>query len=374
MAVSGLFEYVWYSYGYICLILNRWLVSDKTSRRKFLVGTSTAVTGGLAGCIGDVLNSNSKNSNNEPSATNTSSSTPEGSATESATEASRSELRNKISELETRVQKLEAASQSQVEEIDSLEEDLSSARSKLESRNEELDSLKQELQQREQRIEELESQTSQQSDFSEETLSQFSSVAETVRQAVVTITGNSGGTGTAWFVDSNTLVTNAHVVDGSDSFECFTIDGDSFSPTLLGASDYFNNPYHDVAVLETDYTAQTSLSIGDSTSLERDQPVLQVGHPYSVGNWVISIGRYQSDGFGDTIHTSVPNESGNSGSPLVNSDGDVVGLTTGNTSEGSGSSGDPEPVEFELKEEYEDTSVTIHDTSSIINKYLKEFR
>ena len=350
-------------------------MSDKTSRRKILLGASTAVTGGIAGCLGDVLNSNSKSSNNEPSATstNTPSSTTGDSTNESSTGSSRTELKNKISELETRVQELEAASQSQVEEINSLEEDLSSARSKLESKNEELDSLEQELQQREQRIEELESQSSEQSDFSEETLSQFRSVAETVRQAVVTITGSDDGGGTAWFVDSNTLVTNAHVVEGSKSFECFTIDGNSFSPTLLGASDYFTSPYHDVAVLETDYTAETSLSIGDSTSLERDQPLLQVGHPSSVGNWVISIGRYQSDNFGDAILTSVPGDSGSSGSPLVNADGDVVGLTTGSTS-GQVSSGDPEPVEFELKEEFEVTSQSTHDTTSTINTYLEEFK
>lgn len=347
---------------------------DETSRRKIILGASTAVAGGLAGCLGDVLNST--NSNEEPpaTATNTSSSTSGDSANESANGTSRSELKNKISELETRVQELEAASQSQVKEINALEEDLSSARSKLESRDKELDSLKQELQEREQRIEELEGQTSEQSNFSEETLSQFRSVAETVRQAVVNIQGNSGGGGTAWFVDSNTLVTNAHVVEGSNSFECFTIDGNSFSPTLLGSSDYSNSPYHDVAVLETDYTAETSLSVGDSTSLERGQPVLHVGHPYNVGYWVISIGRYRSDGFGDTIHTSVPNESGNSGSPLVNLDGDVVGLTTGSTAGGSGAGGDPAPVEFELKEEFEDTSVATHDTSSVINQYLEEFK
>lgn len=77
---------------------------------------------------------------------------------------------------------------------------------------------------------------------------------------------------------------------------------------------------------------------------------MQVEHPYSVGNWVVSLGRYIKNSFDDTVLTPVPAASGNSGDPLVNLDGDVVGITSGGIAADGGSVGSTtELVALELK-------------------------
>lgn len=343
-------------------------MSDTNSRRQFLYSASIAVSGIIAGCSGNVLDDSSGGVASE-SSTNT----PTANST-AAPNSTETELKGRISELEQRVEELKSARDTKEEKITSLEQELSSLRSKVDQKDTNIEELEEEVTQKERRIEELESQAGQQSEFSADVRSQAKSVAEMVREAVVVIRGDNGGGGTAWFIDDDTLVTNSHVVEGQSGFECWTINGESFSPTLLGRSGYLNQPYHDVAVLETDFSPETTLSLGESTSLTTDQPVVQVGHPFSVGDWVVSLGRYVRDGFDDTVVTSVPSASGNSGGPLVNLDGDVVGITSGGINADSDSSGgDPEPVALELLEEYETTTYTKHNATTVIAKYVEKF-
>lgn len=212
------------------------------------------------------------------------------------------------------------------------------------------------------------------SEFSEETREKALSVAKDVRKAVVTISGDIGSGGTAWFLDRGLLITNSHVVDHSSSFECWTVDGESFGPTLVGSSEYMNQPYHDVAVLETDFSPPNTLPLGESNSLEEGQPVVMVGHPFAVGNWVVSIGRYVRDGHGDAILSTAPNLSGNSGSPVVTLAGDVVGLTTGGVPrERSGRGGRPEPASLKLHEKFTDYQYTTSDTTDVIRQYVEKY-
>ncbi|MFC7018541.1 MULTISPECIES: S1C family serine protease [Haloarcula] len=302
-------------------------MSDTNSRRQFLLSASVAASGLLAGCTSDLgggtgSSRETNNSTRTPSSTST--------RTPSSTPA-------------------DQRSQERIRE------------------------LEQELEEKEQRIEELESQSNRDSDFSDEVRSQALSIGETVRQAVVVLKAGTGGGGTAWFIDDDTLVTNSHVVGDSDSFECWTINGEKFSPSLTGKSDHNNSPYHDVAVLDTDFSPQTTLSLGNSDTLTKGQPVVQVGHPFSVGEWVVALGRYLEESYGGGILSSVPNVSGNSGSPLVDLDGNVVGLTTGNTLQEGGSRGDPEPVPLEVKEEYDSNEVATHESTPIIEQYVTQF-
>lgn len=213
----------------------------------------------------------------------------------------------------------------------------------------------------------------EQAEFSTEELSQAKTLGEGVREAVAVIRGDTGSGGTAWFLDTGDLITNSHVVDGNESFEAWSVDGEKFTPELVGTSDYMNNPYHDVAVLETDFSPNNELSLGESDSVEKGQPVVQVGHPFGIGNWVVSIGRYVEEDHGDALLTSVPSLSGNSGAPLLTLDGSVVGITTGGVPRDRLGSETPEPVDLEVYEEFTDYKWATHDKTSVISRYVEQF-
>lgn len=210
-------------------------------------------------------------------------------------------------------------------------------------------------------------------DLSEEELNRAKTLGKEVRKAVAVIKGESGSGGTAWFLNNGDLITNSHVVDRNDSFEAWSIGGEKFTPKLVGASDYMNSPYHDVAVLETDFSPNNQLSLGESSSVEKGQPLIQVGHPFGIGNWVVSIGNYVEKRHGETLLTSVPSLSGNSGAPLLTLDDSVVGITTGGVPRERLGSTPPEPVDLEVFEAFTDYKWATHDSTSVISQYIEEF-
>lgn len=206
-------------------------------------------------------------------------------------------------------------------------------------------------------------------------------VGEAVRPAVVKVetetSSGRGGGGTGWFVDDGVVVTNSHVVDGARSVTCWTLDGASFEPAVVGSTDYQSSPYNDVAVLQADVSAPETLSIGDESALTEGQTVVQVGHPFAIGNWVISTGEYVRDErHGDGFLTTTPHMSGNSGSPLVTMDGAVVGLTTGGVPKARSvrEAGEaPEPVAPTVYESYQDATYATHNSASVVQRYLDEW-
>lgn len=132
---------------------------------------------------------------------------------------------------------------------------------------------------------------------------------------------------TGWFHEDGHIITNAHNVD--DPFNesiGYMHDGQTFEFEVLG---YDEDLEPDVAVLDTDFGAP-GLPIGDSSSLEKGDPLVMVGHPGGFGNWVITLGQFdhRDDGLHgvDELNTTVPVLSGNSGSPVVTLEGEVVGL------------------------------------------------
>jgi len=116
----------------------------------------------------------------------------------------------------------------------------------------------------------------------------------------------------------------ANLKDGS-VITGYTLDGDTFSAQVINSS-----VDHDIAVLRTDYTNAPPLPVGSSKELTPGQPLVQVGHPGGIGNWVISLGGYVSME-GDSFRGDVPGRPGVSGSPILTLDGKVVGLTNGST-------------------------------------------
>nr|WP_083252588.1 trypsin-like peptidase domain-containing protein [Haladaptatus sp. W1] len=201
-------------------------------------------------------------------------------------------------------------------------------------------------------------------EFSDDTRAAAQKTGKELRQSVVKIIGKTSSRGsqggTGWCVDGEYIITNGHVVEGSRTLECWTLGGESFTVEIIDAS-----LQPDVAVLrptEMDSVPIPSVTMGDEGSLEKNQPLLQVGHPYAIGNWVISLGRYVKTDRRSML-TTVPAMSGSSGSPLTTTDGAVVGLTTGATpveQNGRVVGEAPKPVEPQVYEVFHDQTYSTH--------------
>lgn len=138
------------------------------------------------------------------------------------------------------------------------------------------------------------------------------------------------------FTGEMVVVTNYHVVQEAINITVTFVDGNGYSATVLGS-----DPYADLAVLST--SAQQSefahLDIVSSSSLEVGDQVLAVGNPYGLAGSmttgiVSALGRTITEEMtgsypiANIIQTSAPINPGNSGGPLLNLQGQVIGITT----------------------------------------------
>jgi serine protease Do len=180
----------------------------------------------------------------------------------------------------------------------------------------------------------------------QERLDAAKSVAADIRESVVVI--NAGrGLGTGWFVGDGLVMTNAHNIAQfgrvASDITGYTLDGTELTFEVV---EYVENNSPDVALLRTGGTTRPALALADSSDLEPGTPLVMVGHPGGVGHWVVSLGLYvrksndgdggaetapSSDGFQPvpSLLSSVPGRQGNSGSPMVTMDGEVVAMLNG---------------------------------------------
>lgn len=170
--------------------------------------------------------------------------------------------------------------------------------------------------------------------YNETTKETARDVAATVRESTVQVgTGNGGGTGWVLDTDNAYIVTNSHVVRNTTDVQITTYDDTTYSGTVIGNVD---GHIPDVALIQinnTDTFDLPALSLGDDTTLEHGDELVQVGHPMRVGGWVSSLGEYQQhEDAAGWFESSLPSQPGNSGSPVVTLDGNVVGMTSGSTS------------------------------------------
>jgi serine protease Do len=126
------------------------------------------------------------------------------------------------------------------------------------------------------------------------------------------------------------VVTNNHVIDGADEINVIMNDGSKFKAELVGV-----DKKTDLAVLKfTPNKPLTVVKFGDSDKLRLGEWVIAIGNPFSLGGTVtagivsarnrdISQGPYDS-----YIQTDAAINRGNSGGPLFNLDGDVIGVNT----------------------------------------------
>jgi len=137
------------------------------------------------------------------------------------------------------------------------------------------------------------------------------------------------------------LVTNQHVVDGADKILVKLQDGREFQAKLVGA-----DPQSDVAVIKVEAQGLPTLPMGDSDKLEVGEWVLAIGSPFglshSVTAGIISAkgrSRVGITDYEDFLQTDAAINPGNSGGPLLNLDGQIIGINTAIFSRSGGSQG-----------------------------------
>ncbi|MCV2877183.1 Do family serine endopeptidase [Rhodobacteraceae bacterium XHP0102] len=136
------------------------------------------------------------------------------------------------------------------------------------------------------------------------------------------------------------IVTNNHVIEGADEISVEFRSGEMLQAELIGT-----DPNTDIALLKVDPAAPlTSVSFGDSDALRVGDWVMAMGNPlgqgFSVSVGVVSArGRELSGAYDDFIQTDAAINRGNSGGPLFNLEGEVIGVNTAILSPNGGSIG-----------------------------------
>jgi S1-C subfamily serine protease len=142
------------------------------------------------------------------------------------------------------------------------------------------------------------------------------------------------GTGTGFIISQDGyIVTNNHVVENSQGLDVIFSDDTKVAATLIGT-----DPFTDLAVIKIDGAMPGVLELGDSTLLQPGDPVVAIGsalgsYTNTVTTGVISgTGRRIDKGDGSSyenmLQHDAPINPGNSGGPLLNMQGQVVGVNT----------------------------------------------
>ncbi|WP_421706724.1 DegQ family serine endoprotease [Algihabitans sp.] len=150
------------------------------------------------------------------------------------------------------------------------------------------------------------------------------------------------GVGSGFIIDDEGfIVTNNHVVEDADEIEITLDDGRTYPAELVGS-----DPQTDLAVLKIEPRGDLPvLDFGDSDAVEVGDWVMAVGNPFGLGGSVtagivsarsrnINAGPYD-----DFIQTDAAINRGNSGGPMFNLDGEVIGINTAIFSPSGGSIG-----------------------------------
>jgi len=148
--------------------------------------------------------------------------------------------------------------------------------------------------------------------------------------------------GTGFIIDKKGFIlTNNHVVEQTDEIRVRTADGKEFDAKIVG-----RDPMTDLALIRIKSdTPFIPLILGDSNGLEVGDWVVAIGNPFGLGNTVtagIVSAKYRQIGasaYDNFIQTDTPINLGNSGGPLLNTDGEVIGINTAIFSQSGGSVG-----------------------------------
>jgi S1-C subfamily serine protease len=148
-------------------------------------------------------------------------------------------------------------------------------------------------------------------------------------------TGRTHALGSGFVVDkAGHIVTNFHVVDGADEIRVSFSNRDTVGAELVGT-----DPSTDLAVLRVDASAGAlrPLELGDSDQVEVGDPVVAIGNPFGLDRTatagivsalqraITAPNQFTID---HVIQTDAPINQGNSGGPLLNRQGQVIGVNT----------------------------------------------
>lgn len=161
------------------------------------------------------------------------------------------------------------------------------------------------------------------------------------------------GLGSGFIIDEDgIIVTNNHVIDGADQITVVLEDGRRLDATLVGADEKT-----DLAVLEVEATVDLpTIEFGDTEELRVGDWVVALGNPFGIGATVTAgivsaLSRdIRSGPYDDYIQVDAPINRGNSGGPLLDGDGDVIGVNTAIFSPSGGSVGIGFAIPAELAE------------------------
>ena len=153
----------------------------------------------------------------------------------------------------------------------------------------------------------------------------FSGIIESSVKAVVTVKTDVGQ-GTGFIISNNGyLVTNAHVLSGGSYINALTSDQKEIVATLIGFEENL-----DVALLKID-GIYNYLELGNSDNIQVGEKVIAIGNPlglqFSVSEGIVSgIHRTGPNRLDAYIQTDAALNPGNSGGPLINKQGKVIGI------------------------------------------------
>lgn len=138
------------------------------------------------------------------------------------------------------------------------------------------------------------------------------------------------GTGSGFIISADGLIlTNHHVVDGADEIKVRLTDNREFTGKVLGS-----DAKTDIAVVKIDANDLPYLTMGNSDELKVGEWVAAIGSPFGLDNTVTSgivsakSRKLPSDQYVPFIQTDVAVNPGNSGGPLFNMKGEVVGINS----------------------------------------------
>lgn len=154
------------------------------------------------------------------------------------------------------------------------------------------------------------------------------------------------GSGSGAIIDTRGhILTNHHVIANAQKLEVTLADGSKWAAKLIGS-----DPDNDLAVIKIDAPKEKLkiIPMGDSKNLKIGQKVLAIGNPFGFERTlttgvISSLGRTIRSEVGtmieDVIQTDAAINPGNSGGPLLNSDGEMIGINTAIISPTGGSVG-----------------------------------
>ena len=146
------------------------------------------------------------------------------------------------------------------------------------------------------------------------------------------------GAGSGFFVSSDGLIlTNKHVVsDTTAQYTVFTNNGKKYDATVLS-----RDPVNDMALVKINITNAPTLSLADSSKIQIGQRVIAIGNSLGqyqntvtsgivsgIGRDIVAGGDGSSEQLEGVIQTDAAINPGNSGGPLLDIDGDVIGMNT----------------------------------------------